>query len=639
MKKRKIVLALLLLCYCTTVESTVSFPSVEEISNNVIKKLRQQNVIPNKDTIRSIVQEILDEQLISTNNDFNGIDGNTITKTISIKGEKGDSIKGIRGRTGLPGVMGLRGVKGDRGSAGHPGENGENGRPGLNGLKGSPAAKGDTGEIGPPGLNGKDGVNCTHEKYWVAGEAGTSGSKSNGEKGERGEKGNVGKDGPEGLVGVDGVQGTKGEQGEQGEMGPQGRRGNTGPIGPSGPKGESITGPRGPKGDMGPPGPPSVVPIHARPAKVVSGERGPPGNNGTKGEKGDHGPIGARGPVGPMGPSGRLGAPGKDGKGEKGESGVPGKDGEFGYTGDQGPRGIPGLKGERGEKGDSPKMELLSQKAHVLFTTHDLDLMVDMFPTGSLVLISSTDEMYVRAITGWLQLATSKSIASTNPENPLEAAVAGPNIQGGLVVVESMPTPSMLDRRLIDGHLAIPKAGVVVERPYLLLMALNHPMSGNMGSVSGADRLCFDQANELHLDGGTFRAFLSDRYLGINRLVSRKYTHLPIANIKGERIFDSYLSITNTSGYAAFNPSIPIYSFNLRDVRLDNTWPIKKIWHGSHAHGEVHRAGHPCKNWRSDNAAKKATAASIMSFTPALNEEFVRCDKHLITLCIQHTLT
>ena len=65
---------------------------------------------------------------------------------------------------------------------------------------------------------------------------------------------------------------------------------------------------------------------------------------------------------------------------------------------------------------------------------------------------------------------------------------------------------------------------------------------------------------------------------------------------------------------------------------------IKKIWHGSHAHGDLHKADHPCKNWKTDTPSRKATAASIVSYTPALNEEFVRCDKKLITLCIQTTL-
>lgn len=65
---------------------------------------------------------------------------------------------------------------------------------------------------------------------------------------------------------------------------------------------------------------------------------------------------------------------------------------------------------------------------------------------------------------------------------------------------------------------------------------------------------------------------------------------------------------------------------------------MKKIWHGSHASGAMHMKFHQCKNWRSEKPNNKGTAASIIRYTPALNEEIVRCDKKLIVLCIQTTL-
>jgi len=63
--------------------------------------------------------------------------------------------------------------------------------------------------------------------------------------------------------------------------------------------------------------------------------------------------------------------------------------------------------------------------------------------------------------------------------------------------------------------------------------------------------------------------------------------------------------------------------------------PIKKIWHGSHANGKFHSADKHCRNWRSDRPLFKATASSIISYTPALNELEVRCDQKLIVLCLQ----
>lgn len=39
-------------------------------------------------------------------------------------------------------------------------------------------------------------------------------------------------------------------------------------------------------------------------------------------------------------------------------------------------------------------------------------------------------------------------------------------------------------------------------------------------------------------------------------------------------LFTSIKSIYNTSGYAAFNPEIPLISFDVKDVRLDDKWYV-----------------------------------------------------------------
>lgn len=41
---------------------------------------------------------------------------------------------------------------------------------------------------------------------------------------------------------------------------------------------------------------------------------------------------------------------------------------------------------------------------------------------------------------------------------------------------------------------------------------------------------------------------------------------------QGEQIFPSVNSIYGIHNYSAFNPRIPIYSFDMKDVRTDNTW-------------------------------------------------------------------
>ena len=47
-----------------------------------------------------------------------------------------------------------------------------------------------------------------------------------------------------------------------------------------------------------------------------------------------------------------------------------------------------------------------------------------------------------------------------------------------------------------------------------------------------ADDMCYMQATAAGLAGMTFRAFLSDRFQGINYLAGTEYVKLPIANIK-----------------------------------------------------------------------------------------------------------
>ena len=66
----------------------------------------------------------------------------------------------------------------------------------------------------------------------------------------------------------------------------------------------------------------------------------------------------------------------------------------------------------------------------------------------------------------------------------------------------------------------------------MLLIALNHPMNGQMMGIGGIDNLCFRQAREAGLDAGTFRAFLADTYQDIKYLLPYDYLKLPVANIK-----------------------------------------------------------------------------------------------------------
>ena len=65
----------------------------------------------------------------------------------------------------------------------------------------------------------------------------------------------------------------------------------------------------------------------------------------------------------------------------------------------------------------------------------------------------------------------------------------------------------------------------------LRLVALNQPMSGDLGGISGADYQCYQQAYRAR-QPGVYRAFLSDKMQSIKSLVQSKYQALPVVNLK-----------------------------------------------------------------------------------------------------------
>jgi intracellular septation protein A len=77
---------------------------------------------------------------------------------------------------------------------------------------------------------------------------------------------------------------------------------------------------------------------------------------------------------------------------------------------------------------------------------------------------------------------------------------------------------------------------------------------------------------------GTFRAFLSGRDQNLDSLVRAKDARLPVVNIKGEILFNSWKDIfSGSSGSFAVPPRI--YSFDGRSVLTDSTWyDVSFVW-------------------------------------------------------------
>lgn len=104
----------------------------------------------------------------------------------------------------------------------------------------------------------------------------------------------------------------------------------------------------------------------------------------------------------------------------------------------------------------------------------------------------------------------------------------------------------------------------------LRVAALNRPFNGDVHGIRGADYECHRQAKRANLKG-TFRAFLSGRDQNLETLVRAKDSKLPVVNIKGDILFNSWKDIFTGKG-GNFPVPPRLYSFDGRNVLTDNTW-------------------------------------------------------------------
>uniref|UniRef100_A0A3Q2ZH45 Collagenase NC10/endostatin domain-containing protein n=1 Tax=Hippocampus comes TaxID=109280 RepID=A0A3Q2ZH45_HIPCM len=168
----------------------------------------------------------------------------------------------------------------------------------------------------------------------------------------------------------------------------------------------------------------------------------------------------------------------------------------------------------------------------------------------------------------------------------------------------------------------------------LHLVALNAPLKGDMRGIRGADFQCYQQARAVGLTG-TYRAFLSSHLQDLATVVRKAdRVHMPVVNLRGELLFKSWMSIFSGNG-GTFDPSVPIYSFDGRDVLTDSTWPEKLIWHGSSA-GGIRATINYCEAWRTADAAVTGQAA-LLQTGRLLGQHTRSCANHYIVLCIENT--
>ncbi|XP_051166269.1 collagen alpha-1(XXII) chain isoform X2 [Leptopilina boulardi] len=542
---------------------------------------------------------------------------------IGLKGEKGD--KGDFGPAGIPGVNGVQGPQGEKG---------EPGRDGIPGSSGIPGSKGDRGERGPPGPTTIAG---SGDYITIKGEKG-----SEGKKGRRGKPGNPGSPGPPGPTGPPGKPGSIGDIGLPGYMG---RQGNPGIPGSQG----SV----GPKGDKGEPGAPSPygVPLGLKGEKGDDGFPGIPGQPGRDGQRGPPGSTGPPGPAGPMGPApqgnyipvpgppgppGPPGTPGLSFVGQKGEPGI-GKSHFFAERDYYGARQDTRFKSSLDELKALRELKQLKELKEHLGTgtvstrgplesttkivpgavtfqnTEAMTKMSGVSPVGTLAYIIDEEALLVRVNSGWQYIALGSLLPITTPAPP--------------TTVPPPANPPFEASNLIN---QIP---IKADGTGLRMAALNEPFTGDMHGVRGADYTCYRQAKRAGLRG-TFRAFLSSRVQNVDSIVRLGDRDLPIVNIKGDVLFNSWKEMFNGNG-AYFSQNPRIYSFNGKNILTDFAWPDKVAWHGSHTLGDRAMDTY-CDAWHS-SSSDRFGLGSPLTDGRLLEQIRYSCDNKFALLCIEVT--
>lgn len=248
---------------------------------------------------------------------------------------------------------------------------------------------------------------------------------------------------------------------------------------------------------------------------------------------------------------------------------------------------------------------------------------------GTLAYVSERGgELYVRTRNGWKKIQLGELIHSSSAASQ---SLSRPGDWGRPPRIHSQELQEG-SRGYQPSYNVLPQTFNAV--PGLHLVALNSPLKGDMRGIRGADFQCYQQARSMGLTT-TYRAFLSSHLQDLATIVRKADRNdMPVVNIRGEVLFDSWMSIFSGNG-GVFNPSVPIYSFDGRNVLTDPTWPEKLIWHGSSPVG-IRLTTNYCEAWRTGDMAVTGQAALLQSGR-LLGQHARACSNHYVVLCIENT--
>ena len=168
----------------------------------------------------------------------------------------------------------------------------------------------------------------------------------------------------------------------------------------------------------------------------------------------------------------------------------------------------------------------------------------------------------------------------------------------------------------------------------ILLVALNHAYTGNLGGISGADNLCAKEALSAGFKG-VFKAFLS----GGGRLVKDLIppccgTKVPVVNTQGQLLYASWSQIFSSPKWGG---GWFLYTFDGKKVDEGTgavpDWVDADHWHGSNAIGTA-SGGLTCLNWTSGSDLHSGTNGEL-DMQQLLGQETWACNQTLAVVCVR----
>lgn len=225
---------------------------------------------------------------------------------------------------------------------------------------------------------------------------------------------------------------------------------------------------------------------------------------------------------------------------------------------------------------------------------------------GTLSFVTDTSKLYIKVPGGWREVQL-----------------------GGLIEMYLSPVLSQNDAEPLILSPQLRHTPRTHTRSVLRLVALNTPLTGNLGSIHSVNKLCRTQAQAMGIRDD-YKAFLSHHLQDLIDTVQPMYrTNMPIVNLRGEVLFKNWHSIFSSH---LLPPGVPLYSFDGRDVMSDPFWPQKAVWHGSSERGKRLSALN-CESWRAGDMAITGQASFL--YSGLLNQQTRSCSNRFIVLCVQ----